>query len=831
MSTATSRSKGDEIETVTIKRRQGQQPTVLARLHGLFPHSPQTPVYTTPTRPGDSSAPHEKAMPPPSSRKPPVITPKFLKIRILTWNMHDSLPKGDLEELLGKVPFYTAPTAKPEGFPELPNDEKHPYHLVVVAGQECPTPSGIPMGLAAGFKILDKDRDKSKDSDKDPDKINNLKPKDKDRDDDTRSYKPEDTPEGPLTGWTSMVEDWLCHGGGFTSRTASPSTTDVGFPKPLIRQKSAKEPRKGPYQLLIKERLMGIYMAIYIHRDLRPSVQGMDKSAVTAGLIGGRLGNKGGVGISLNLAGTTFLFLNAHLAAHEGRIQHRLANLTKIKAELSVDDFLPADDPRKDEDLTDRFDFTFLCGDLNFRLDVSRLHADWLIARQDYAQALEFDQLNALRKEGKFFSDFNEAPIDFPPTFKYDVLRTIKRSKRHDSKSRLDLTGDRATKLTESEQTEQEEAEEEAEEEADGASFASSAMTSINSRPATEPGQQDDNYFHTSPTTPIRVNSTSKISVASSAANRVRAKWLSMLSPSLVTSPTKFLKPKQGDSWPQMFPPTPTTPTTQSLSIPLTPTFQNIPVEDEKKRFLRPPPMILVNSTGSQDNIVEAEEKGVYDSSHKRRVPSWCDRILWKSTIEPEPLYEEEDIPDPQNRPRSRVGQILNAFRSPSSRVLRDPNTPLGAMLSPDYGPLSAIPQEKIMSSSNPKSPGMPAQSNHEHPSPRRYNSALSPSTSPLSSSHPPRRSTGFAAIGSPLSGEMPHSSTQTRWRFLPSFLSPTSAQVHTTTELSHPLPQPTNRKGDVICLSYNTLDDRGMRRLEGRSDHRPVIGTYAVYL
>jgi hypothetical protein len=43
--------------------------------------------------------------------------------------------------------------------------------------------------------------------------------------------------------------------------------------------------------------------------------------------------------------------------------------------------------------------------------------------------------------------------------------------------------------------------------------------------------------------------------------------------------------------------------------------------------------------------------------------------------------------------------------------------------------------------------------------------------------------------------------------------------------ELSRP------RKGDVVCLSYRTLDDRGMRRLEGRSDHRPVIGVYAIYV
>jgi hypothetical protein len=34
------------------------------------------------------------------------------------------------------------------------------------------------------------------------------------------------------------------------------------------------------------------------------------------------------------------------------------------------------------KDITDKFDYTFICGDLNFRLDISRLHADWLISRQ-----------------------------------------------------------------------------------------------------------------------------------------------------------------------------------------------------------------------------------------------------------------------------------------------------------------------------------------------------------------------------------------------------------------------------------------------------------------
>ena len=66
-----------------------------------------------------------------------------------------------------------------------------------------------------------------------------------------------------------------------------------------------------------------------------------------------------------------------------------------------MDDFLSPDDPRfmaegctilqfprnslliwNFLDITDRFDSTFIFGDLNFRLDITRLHADWLIARK-----------------------------------------------------------------------------------------------------------------------------------------------------------------------------------------------------------------------------------------------------------------------------------------------------------------------------------------------------------------------------------------------------------------------------------------------------------------
>jgi len=231
----------------------------------------------------------------------------------------------------------------------------------------------------------------------------------------------------------------------------------------------------------------------------------------------------------------------------------------------------------------------------------------------EYAQAFEFDQLNALMKQGKIFNGFNEAPINFPPTFKYDVLRGLKRSKRTGPKP-LQLGG-RSTPLLEIEEPDDPD---DVDDDGEGASLVSSAMTSVISHPNTEPGMEDDAYFYTLPSTPTGATSASKVSVVSGAANKARAKWLSLLSPSFGNPPNiKSLKLKHSD-------PSPTTPGHLVPPSPLTPNTSNTSSETGKRRFLRPPPMVLVNSlAGPQQSDAVLEEKGVYDSSHKKRVPSW----------------------------------------------------------------------------------------------------------------------------------------------------------------------------------------------------------------
>lgn len=277
----------------------------------------------------------------------------------------------------------------------------------------------------------------------------------------------------------------------------------------------------------------------------------------------------------------------------------------------------------------------------------------------EYAQALAFDQLRKIMEAGQAFIGFQEGRIDFPPTFKYDVLRTVKRSKhslKRPAKAVVAESLAHDKMLTEIEEQEREEREgllradegDDDDEGGEATSIASSMYTSVGSR---QTGDADDReadpeepeeFFTFSPDTiaSTRANAQSGNAVhkilAVSAAHKAKAKWMSIVHKHGHHRPWNKLRRKvDGDQHPQ----TPLSPSfaVRSATLLTTPeptpgtSSTQIAGDEVDDKYLKP-----IRTSGSGRNSPtksrrksdemeepEDEDKGVYDSSHKQRVPSW----------------------------------------------------------------------------------------------------------------------------------------------------------------------------------------------------------------
>ncbi|GAA5907517.1 hypothetical protein JCM5296_004103 [Sporobolomyces johnsonii] len=663
--------------------------------------------------------------------------------------MHDQLPSssGDLRDLLGDISscpnppkrkkrgssrssaggfssrgsVLTIPTEKE--LPKFPLTAEHPYHIVVVASQECPTASGVLAGkvrtldgkgwtsilesyLCGGSSYDDSDSETGSSGSEGDDDGEGSPDGDISRDPTPADARGVDSSSilSRATGATSQ-----------TQRNEDEQPGQAGASSAHGSRPSSKERHKrGPYILVEKERLMGIYIAVFVARSCEDLIEGVSKSRVPAGLIGGRLGNKGGVGISLYFASSRLLFVSAHLAAHASGLEIRKANALKILDELDVDDYWEASGRvgPKPKNITDRFDQTFFLGDLNFRLNISRLHADWLIRGKDYVTALQFDQLrDVLAEADSVFKGFSEGEITFAPTYKYDVVHPVKKkrsallrtkSKRHsrDGGKLSPPHPDSDALSNNGSATDPEVMHGASKPGDDDALSVISSVGTISTMSAFDPIERSeiDKADLTSlglPTAPTKGGETHMDAV-----RKAQIRFLTLVrnnsaaaafSHARSRSGSAPLTPKSAPALNTLFPPRPilqasqsavVVPMSRSASSPVG--YAEMPANLKDEKVIEEPMAAEKNKEKDKDaeeeqdkeretglaktkskveSVVSAEP--VFDSSSKQRVQSYTDRILFKSTVVP-PDEPDEPEPEPTAPPLapSRSTIFVDALRN-----------------------------------------------------------------------------------------------------------------------------------------------------------------------
>ncbi|XP_025072397.1 phosphatidylinositol 4,5-bisphosphate 5-phosphatase A isoform X3 [Alligator sinensis] len=167
------------------------------------------------------------------------------------------------------------------------------------------------------------------------------------------------------------------------------------------------------FVLVSTVRMQGVILLVFSKYYHLPFLQDIQTDCTRTGL-GGYWGNKGGVSVRLSIFGHMVCFLNCHLPAHLEKAEQRKEDFTTI---LNMQQF----EGRVASGILDH-DIVFWFGDLNFRIESLDIRfVKYAIDNNILSQLWEKDQLNIAKNTWPILSGFQEGPLNFPPTFKFDV--------------------------------------------------------------------------------------------------------------------------------------------------------------------------------------------------------------------------------------------------------------------------------------------------------------------------------------------------------------------------------------------------------------------------
>ena len=205
------------------------------------------------------------------------------------------------------------------------------------------------------------------------------------------------------------------------------------------------------YVKVEEESMVAMHVVVFVRKELAMYVCGVDKARVATG-VGNVIGNKGGVGVCMNVGSTSILFINSHFAAHQHAVDKRNGDFWAISNKLNLRPKPPAASSSDSTNapstptivstalspaplpvrsssstsasaaslVTERFDRVFWLGDLNYRIEGTHRLVCHLLQSDHLQPLLNNDQLTRTRLTQAAFTHFHEQAITFKPTYKVD---------------------------------------------------------------------------------------------------------------------------------------------------------------------------------------------------------------------------------------------------------------------------------------------------------------------------------------------------------------------------------------------------------------------------
>lgn len=182
--------------------------------------------------------------------------------------------------------------------------------------------------------------------------------------------------------------------------------------------------------------LMSLQLFIFTKRSLKPFITGVKVDKVWEKRLSGVVGKqKGAAAVRLQFGDKSLLFITSHLAPHESNVKARNSQCAHIchsvfaKSTSSLSCFCPSnisDDlnchvPGALSNVVDQSDVVIWLGDLNYRVELPRSSVQAAIKNNKLQELWAKDQLSIALRRGQAFKGFQEGPLLFAPTFKYDI--------------------------------------------------------------------------------------------------------------------------------------------------------------------------------------------------------------------------------------------------------------------------------------------------------------------------------------------------------------------------------------------------------------------------